>query len=323
MASSPRSCCDACDLPQKLPNPVNRISLPCGRRSRCPQGTDHGLPGAHPHRRVAAPRDHPGRHPHPRPGPRGRPVPGGDRRPPVHGPLAARAPRRPRDVQRPVATSGANCGRRCWAPTGVRCSAMRPPRNCTGSPSARDRTYTCRCRQAGGWWRRPAWWSTGRPTRNAAGTRRFARHAPASRRPCSISCTPVATVDRAIAWLARAVGARLTTPARLRAAVEDRYRLRWYRHVLAALDDAAAGCHSVLEMRYLRPSNAPTGSHRASASDDAERPGTTTCATPASDCASSSTAGSRTRTISDSAITGATTPRRSSARGCSGTATPT
>jgi hypothetical protein len=60
------------------------------------------------------------------------------------------------------------------------------------------------------------------------------------------------TVDRAIAWLSRAVGARLTTPARLRAAVERRYRLRWYRHVLAALDDITAGCHSVLEVRYLR-----------------------------------------------------------------------
>lgn len=60
------------------------------------------------------------------------------------------------------------------------------------------------------------------------------------------------TIDRAIAWLARAVGARLTTSARLRAAVEQHYRLRWQRHVLAALDDIATGCHSVLEVRYLQ-----------------------------------------------------------------------
>lgn len=58
--------------------------------------------------------------------------------------------------------------------------------------------------------------------------------------------------DHAIAWLARAVGARLTTPTRLRAAAQDRYRLRWLRDVLTALDDVAAGCHSVLELHYLR-----------------------------------------------------------------------
>jgi hypothetical protein len=72
--------------------------------------------------------------------------------------------------------------------------------------------------------------------------------------------------DQAVAWLARAVGARLTTPARLRSAAGDRYRLRWRREVLAALDDVAAGCHSVLELHYLRlverPHGLPTGSRQ-------------------------------------------------------------
>lgn len=58
------------------------------------------------------------------------------------------------------------------------------------------------------------------------------------------------TVDRAVAWLARAVGARLTTSDRLRAAVETRYHLRWRRHVVSVLDDVAAGCHSILELHY-------------------------------------------------------------------------
>jgi hypothetical protein len=60
------------------------------------------------------------------------------------------------------------------------------------------------------------------------------------------------TGEQAVAWFTRAVGARLTTAARLRAAIDGRYRMRWRPDVLAALDDVAAGCHSVLELHYAR-----------------------------------------------------------------------
>jgi hypothetical protein len=59
-------------------------------------------------------------------------------------------------------------------------------------------------------------------------------------------------LDTAMAWLARAVAARLTTPARIRASACARCRLRWRRDVLATLADVDAGCHSVLELHYMR-----------------------------------------------------------------------
>jgi len=61
-----------------------------------------------------------------------------------------------------------------------------------------------------------------------------------------------AELDDALAWLARACGGRLTTPDRLRAAVDSRARVRWRTELAAALDDIADGAHSVLELRYLR-----------------------------------------------------------------------
>jgi len=60
------------------------------------------------------------------------------------------------------------------------------------------------------------------------------------------------TVDDAIGWLTRAVGGRFTTPDRLRAAMAGRRRLRWRRELASALRDVAAGCHSLLELRYRR-----------------------------------------------------------------------
>jgi very-short-patch-repair endonuclease len=60
------------------------------------------------------------------------------------------------------------------------------------------------------------------------------------------------TLDDALAWLARACGARLTTPDRLRAAMDSRARLRWRRELGVGLDDIADGAHSILELRYLR-----------------------------------------------------------------------
>lgn len=60
------------------------------------------------------------------------------------------------------------------------------------------------------------------------------------------------TLDDALAWLARACGARLTSPNLLRTAMDSRTRLRWRRELAVALDDIADGAHSILELRYLR-----------------------------------------------------------------------
>lgn len=59
-------------------------------------------------------------------------------------------------------------------------------------------------------------------------------------------------LDEAIGWLARACGRRLTTAARLAQALAGRARVRWRSELNAALDDVASGCHSLLELRYLR-----------------------------------------------------------------------
>ena len=60
------------------------------------------------------------------------------------------------------------------------------------------------------------------------------------------------TVDDAIGWLARACARRLTTPSRIATAIAGRRRLRWRPALCVALDDVASGCHSLLELRYLR-----------------------------------------------------------------------
>jgi hypothetical protein len=58
--------------------------------------------------------------------------------------------------------------------------------------------------------------------------------------------------DEVVELLATAVRSRVTTAARIRAAVAQRTRLRHRRLVLAVLDDVERGTHSVLEWRYLR-----------------------------------------------------------------------
>jgi alkylated DNA nucleotide flippase Atl1 len=58
--------------------------------------------------------------------------------------------------------------------------------------------------------------------------------------------------DDAMAWLARAVGSRVTTGPRLAAAVKRRGRLRHRALVVDALADIASGSHSIAELRYLR-----------------------------------------------------------------------
>jgi hypothetical protein len=59
------------------------------------------------------------------------------------------------------------------------------------------------------------------------------------------------SADIAIGWCTSAVGRRLTTPARLRSALDDRQRSRWRPELIAALSDIADGAMSPLELRYL------------------------------------------------------------------------
>ncbi len=60
------------------------------------------------------------------------------------------------------------------------------------------------------------------------------------------------SLDDAVGWVTRALGRRLTTPARLRAALAHRARLRWRRELTELLSPDLAGLMSVLERRYQR-----------------------------------------------------------------------
>ncbi len=59
-------------------------------------------------------------------------------------------------------------------------------------------------------------------------------------------------IEDAMGWLARAVGARVTTPARLIEAMNRRPRLRWRPNLASAVEDVRIGCHSLLELKYYR-----------------------------------------------------------------------
>jgi very-short-patch-repair endonuclease len=59
-------------------------------------------------------------------------------------------------------------------------------------------------------------------------------------------------VDQALSWVARACARRLTTPDRLRVAFGARKKVRWRAELAAALGDVDSGCHSTLELEYLR-----------------------------------------------------------------------
>jgi hypothetical protein len=61
-----------------------------------------------------------------------------------------------------------------------------------------------------------------------------------------------AHIEDAVSWLARAVGGRLTTAPRLAARLRSRPKLRWRSLLCAALGDVEAGCHSLIELAYLR-----------------------------------------------------------------------
>ena len=71
------------------------------------------------------------------------------------------------------------------------------------------------------------------------------------------------TLDQALMWVVRACARRLTTVERLRHALAGRKAVRWRRELAAALGDVADGCHSMLEMRYLRRVERPHGLPRA------------------------------------------------------------
>jgi hypothetical protein len=60
------------------------------------------------------------------------------------------------------------------------------------------------------------------------------------------------TFDDACGWITRAVGRRLSTEKKLRAAMSARKKMRWRAELGDVLAAAGDGIHSVLEYRYLR-----------------------------------------------------------------------
>ena len=88
----------------------------------------------------------------------------------------------------------------------------------------------------------------------AASSRHPTRTPPQTRIECTVVdlSQTAAHVEDAISWLSRAVGGRLTTGQRLAAQLRQRRKLRWRLLLHAALGDVESGCHSLLEVRYLR-----------------------------------------------------------------------
>lgn len=74
-------------------------------------------------------------------------------------------------------------------------------------------------------------------------------------------------LDEAVAWVTRALGQRLTSQEKLRAAMQARAKMRWRTELAALLHPESAGIHSVLEWRYHRdvelPHGLPAGSRQA------------------------------------------------------------
>ncbi|GAA2625830.1 hypothetical protein GCM10010399_66610 [Dactylosporangium fulvum] len=137
-----------------------------------------------------------------------------------------------------------------------------------------------------------------------------------------------ANLDRAIGWITRACGRRLTTPDRLRAALSSRRKVRWRRELGLVLADVEDGCHSVLEIRFLRDversHGLPAGRRQQPVADGAARSyqegPTRTSYTAGSASSWSLTAGCRTPTSCVSATVGGTTRPWSAASGLCDTA---
>jgi len=66
-----------------------------------------------------------------------------------------------------------------------------------------------------------------------------------------------AGLDDACGWLCRAAGRRLTTAARLRAALDSRPKVRWRADLRIMLAEIGSGAHSLLEHRYIRDVERP------------------------------------------------------------------
>ncbi|HEY3980172.1 MAG TPA: DUF559 domain-containing protein [Streptosporangiaceae bacterium] len=68
-----------------------------------------------------------------------------------------------------------------------------------------------------------------------------------------------ARFDDAYDWVCRAISERLTTTARLSAALGARPKVRWRAGLIVALAEADSGMHSVLEARYVHAVEYPHG----------------------------------------------------------------
>ncbi|HMG62155.1 MAG TPA: type IV toxin-antitoxin system AbiEi family antitoxin domain-containing protein [Streptosporangiaceae bacterium] len=68
-----------------------------------------------------------------------------------------------------------------------------------------------------------------------------------------------ASFDEAYDWVCRAISGRLTTAARLRAALDARPKVRWRTGLTVALAEAGSGLHSILERQYVRDVEVPHG----------------------------------------------------------------
>jgi hypothetical protein len=77
------------------------------------------------------------------------------------------------------------------------------------------------------------------------------------------------TVDQAVGIVTRGLGRRLTTPGKLRAAMDRRPRLRWRPELAELLSDDMKGVLSLLEYRYHRDVERPHGLPRG----DRQEPG--------------------------------------------------
>jgi hypothetical protein len=83
------------------------------------------------------------------------------------------------------------------------------------------------------------------------------------------------TVDQVVGLVTRGLGRRLTTPSKLRAAMEQRGRLRWRHELTELLSADMQGLLSVLEYRYHRdverPHGLPRGDRQAPGEQDGQR----------------------------------------------------
>jgi very-short-patch-repair endonuclease len=84
-----------------------------------------------------------------------------------------------------------------------------------------------------------------------------------------------AGLDDAMGWIATACGRRLTTPDRLARALNRRPRVSQRAELRELVGDAALGCHSVLEWRYLRDVDRAHGLPAAERQDRRPRAGGT------------------------------------------------